>query len=135
MGAPEASNGVRGDVRLKILLDHNVPKYLRRLLKGHEVSTAKREGWAELVNGRLLAVAEKAGFELLVTLDQGIPQEQNLQGRRIALATLCIASQEREAFLAVFGELVALLPNIAPGTITAVPGALPDEPKAVRRVD
>ena len=43
---------------LKVLSDHNVPHKLRRQLPGHEVLTAEEMGWAELINGQLLRIAE-----------------------------------------------------------------------------
>ena len=58
------------------------------LSSGHRVETAYERGWAELTNGELLAAAESAGFDLLITTDQGILYQQNLAGRRLALIAL-----------------------------------------------
>ncbi|MGO9256227.1 MAG: hypothetical protein ACLQU1_08000 [Bryobacteraceae bacterium] len=44
---------------------------------------------AGLKNGRLLEAAEDAGFEALITVDQSIPDQQNLARRRIAVVILC----------------------------------------------
>ena len=73
---------------MRLLFDHGVPSLLRRFLVQHEVTFAKERGWAEYVNGRLLAAAEEAGFEVMVTCDKKIVFEQNLTGRRIGLAIL-----------------------------------------------
>jgi hypothetical protein len=62
---------------MRILLDHNTPAPLRYALLGHQVETAYERGWAELLNGHLLSEAESAGFELLITTDQGIRYQQN----------------------------------------------------------
>ena len=72
----------------RILFDKNVPGPLARFLVGHEVRTTDDEGWSELSNGTLLASAEGAGFDVLVTCDQNIPTQNNLAGRRIALVVL-----------------------------------------------
>ena len=45
-------------------------------------------GWAEYVNGRLIAAAEGAGFEAIITCDKNVGYQQNLTDRRIALAIL-----------------------------------------------
>jgi hypothetical protein len=45
-------------------------------------------GWETLSNGLLLSSAEAAGFDLLLTTDQRIRYQQNLQGRRIAILVL-----------------------------------------------
>jgi len=40
-------------------------------------------------NGRLLEAAEAAGFDVVITVDQNIPDQQNLAGRWISLVILC----------------------------------------------
>jgi hypothetical protein len=73
---------------MRILLDHNTPAPLRYVLLGHQVETAYEREWAALTNGELLASAETAGFDLLITTDKGIRYQQNLTGRRLALLVL-----------------------------------------------
>jgi hypothetical protein len=73
---------------MRILLDHNTPAPLRYALTGHEVEIAYERGWAELTNGDLLRMAEDAGFEVLITTDKGIRYQQNLAGRKLAIAVL-----------------------------------------------
>ena len=73
---------------MRILLDHNTPAPLRYWLIGHEVETAYERGWAELSNGDLLKIAEEAGFDVMITTDQGIRYQQNLTGRRLALVVI-----------------------------------------------
>ena len=68
---------------MRILLDHNTPAPLRYWLIGHEVETAYECGWAELANGALLAMAEQAGFDALITTDKSIRYQQNLTGRKL----------------------------------------------------
>jgi hypothetical protein len=45
-------------------------------------------GLAGLSNGALLAAAERAGFAVLITVDQNMPAQQNLRGRGISLIVL-----------------------------------------------
>ena len=45
-------------------------------------------GWDKLQNGDLIAVAEEAGFDVLVTADQNIEHQQNLTDRTSALVVL-----------------------------------------------
>jgi hypothetical protein len=73
---------------VKILFDQGVPKPLQVLLAGHEVQRAYQLGWATKKNGELLALAETAGFELLVTTDQNLLHQQNLRLRKIAVFVL-----------------------------------------------
>jgi hypothetical protein len=73
---------------MRILLDHNIPVPLRYVLRGHQVETAYERGWAELLNGDLIAEAELAAFDLLITSDRGIRYQQNWTGRSLALLVL-----------------------------------------------
>jgi len=71
-----------------ILFDHVTPKGIARSLPGHIVTKAKDRGWDTLSNGDLLAAAESAGFDVLLTADKNMRYQQNLEGRRIALLVL-----------------------------------------------
>ena len=55
---------------------------------GHNVTEAKERGWERLANGDLLAAAEEAGFDMLLTADKNMSYQQNLSGRKIALVVL-----------------------------------------------
>ena len=71
-----------------ILFDHVTPSGIARLLPGHSVTRAKELGWDTPANGDLLAEAERAGFDVLLTADKSMRYQQNLRGRRIALVVL-----------------------------------------------
>ena len=71
-----------------ILFDNGTPAPLRLALEGHVVVEAMERGWDRLVNGELIAAAEAAGFDLLITTDKNIRYQQNLAGRRIAFVVL-----------------------------------------------
>ena len=71
-----------------ILFDHSTPRGVAKALIGHVVIKAKDRGWSTLSNGNLLAAAEGAGFDLLLTADKNMRYQQNLTGRRIALIVL-----------------------------------------------
>ena len=71
-----------------ILFDNGVPAPLRYSLKSHTVVEAIERGWASLVNGELLEVAEAEGFEVLLTTDKNIRYQQNLTTRQIAFVVL-----------------------------------------------
>ncbi len=73
---------------MRVLVDHNPPAPLRYWLIGHQVETAYERGWAELSNGALFGTAEATGFDGMVTTDKGIPYQQNLIGRKLALVVI-----------------------------------------------
>ncbi len=71
------------------MFDKNVPVGVRRFLTGHEVRTFVEMQWhPQLENGELLAAAEAAGFDAMLTADQNIRYQQNLTGRRLALIVI-----------------------------------------------
>ena len=73
---------------MRILLDSNTPRTLRRYLTEHTVDTAREKGWAEYRNGNLLDNAERDGYEILITSDQSMRYQQNMARRQIALIVL-----------------------------------------------
>jgi len=70
---------------LRLLFDQNIPQPLLRHITGHELLHTYHAGWEELVNGDLIAAAEAARFDVLVTADQSLRCQQNLATRRIGL--------------------------------------------------
>ena len=71
-----------------MLFDHVTPAGIARFLPGHTVTKVKDRGWDTLTNGDLLAEAELAGFDVLLTADKKLRYQQNLRGRRIAIVVL-----------------------------------------------
>lgn len=63
---------------MKVLLDEMLPIGLRDLLPSHEVYTAAYAGLAGISNGDMISRAVLAGFVVIVSLDRGIPHQQNL---------------------------------------------------------
>ncbi len=71
-----------------LLLDESVQVGLRVILTIFEVKAAPEMGWAGISNGKLLDLAEAAGFEIMVTADRNIRAQQRLVGRKISLVVL-----------------------------------------------
>jgi len=97
---------------MKVFLDENLPHRLRLALEGHEVATAAYMGWAGIKNGKLLGLVESDGFEVFVTADRQMKDEQNFTGRRISVIYLTaqewsIISSRVEAILAAIDAATA----------------------------
>jgi predicted nuclease of predicted toxin-antitoxin system len=73
---------------MRILFDQATPVPIRAYLEQHQVRTASQQGWGTLRNGELLAAAEAAGFEVLLTTDKNLRYQQNLSARKIAVVVL-----------------------------------------------
>jgi len=54
---------------LKILLDHNLDRRLKQFLTDYDTATTQEQGWADVLNGELLSLAEQNGFDVLLTAD------------------------------------------------------------------
>jgi predicted nuclease of predicted toxin-antitoxin system len=64
---------------MRLLLDENLPRKLARLLAPEmEAITVRERGWGEKENGELIELAQRE-FDVLVTMDQEIPHQQNLK--------------------------------------------------------
>lgn len=59
------------------------------------VETAYEHGWSSLQNGKLLAAAQEAGFEVLVTTDRNLRFQQNLSAQSICVVVLTTTSWPR----------------------------------------
>lgn len=73
---------------MRILFDHNVPAPLVNFLPNHEVELTASLGWDELSDGDLLRRACEDGYDMLITADQGIRNQQNVEDFPIAILEL-----------------------------------------------
>ena len=82
---------------MKILFDQGTPVPLRRFLAdhSHSIDTAFERGWGTLENGQLLGAAETDDYEILITTDQNLRYQQNIQDRKIAIIVLKSTSWPR----------------------------------------
>jgi len=76
---------------MRLLLDESLPRKLRAHLAPHEVRTVPEMGWASKSNGELLRLAEQQ-FDVFLTADQKISNEQNLPTFRIAVVVFAAIS-------------------------------------------
>ena len=72
---------------MKLLLDECVTRHVKRDLASHEVHTVEEAGFKGLENGDLLKAASGA-YEVLITVDQNLPYQQNIAGLNIAILIL-----------------------------------------------
>jgi hypothetical protein len=103
---------------MRILFDHNTPRGIAQHLVGHTVTKAKERGWDRLTNGDLLAVAEQAGFDLLLTADKNMRYQQDLSGRTIALVVL--GKSPWPLVRAHLDKVAAAVNSATPGSYTEV---------------
>jgi len=88
---------------MKLLLDECVTNYLKPEFAAHTVSTIDAAGLKGLKNGKLLEAAT-GRFDVLVTVDQNLRFQQNLQTVDIAILIL-------KAHPSTFPKLKLLVPK------------------------
>jgi hypothetical protein len=75
---------------------------------------------AGLTNGGPLVEAEHGGFDVLVTVDQNMPSEQNLGARKIAVVVLSPPSNSLRDLVPLIPATLAAVASITPGTVARV---------------
>jgi len=105
---------------LKILLDHNLDRRLKRYLTDFEVSTTQEQGWSDLSNGQLLSAAETNGLAVLLTAHSNIRHQQNLSGRKISILILRAPNNRLTTHVVMIGAVGRELVTIRPGAIVEV---------------
>lgn len=64
---------------MKLLLDENLPKRLKKDFRDHEIFTVREQGWNGLKNGQLLEQMLNENFDALITFDKNLQHQQNFK--------------------------------------------------------
>jgi len=91
---------------MRILLDECAPRPLKRELADYEICTVVEMGWSGRKNGELLRLMNQDGFTILLTTDQNLRYQQNLEQAGVAVIVL-VAQSNR------LPNLVPLIPDVA----------------------
>ena len=105
---------------MKVLLDECLPRDLRHELRDHEAHTVQWAGFKGMNNGALLRAAESAGYEVLLTVDEGIPYQISAASSSLAIIVLRSATNKIEDLKVLVDSLLDALANIEPGQIVYV---------------
>jgi len=105
---------------MRILIDECMDERFRNALPGHDCQTARYAGLAGLKNGELLTAAETAGFEVFLTVDQGIEYQQNLITRKLAVIILGAKSNRLKDLLPLASICLARFKSLQPGKVIRV---------------
>jgi hypothetical protein len=105
---------------MRVLIDECIDERLRNHLPGYDCRTARYAGLAGLNNGDLLAAAERARFDVFLTVDQSIEYQQNLTGHTVAIIVFRAKSNRLRDLLPHVPACLAHLESIQPGQIVRV---------------
>ncbi len=106
---------------MRVLLDEHLPHRLRHLFAPDvEAVTVAYLGWKGTRNGDLLRAAQDTGFDVLVTMDRGLPHQQNLHGLQIGVLLLTAKSNRFVDLEPLMGGVHEVLKRIQPGEIIRI---------------
>ena len=105
---------------MKILLDECLPRKLKRSIQGHNCMTVPEAGFAGRKNGMLLSLAESSGFDIFLTIDEGLEYQQNLDKRKIAIIMIRAKSNRLADVLPHLPACLSLLSTIRAGQFARV---------------
>ncbi len=86
---------------------------------GYDVKTVADMNWAGTKNGALLQRAA-VDFDVLITVDQGIPYQQNLAGIALALIIIMAPSNDIKDLRPRMPEVLRVLAKVQPGQVVRV---------------
>jgi predicted nuclease of predicted toxin-antitoxin system len=104
---------------MRLLLDECTPRRPKRDFAGHAVSTVEEAGLKGLKNGQLLRAAA-GSFDVLVTVDQNLPHQQNLSSLNLAILLLIAGSNRYQDIQPLVAKALDSLKQIAPGEIVRI---------------
>ena len=105
---------------MRILVDECLNPRIREAFVGHEVATVREMGWGGTTNGKLLALAQEAQFEVFVTFDQNLPHQQNMQKLSLGILVVVAADNNMRFLRPLFAELLSAAEGLTAGQVRLV---------------
>jgi predicted nuclease of predicted toxin-antitoxin system len=105
---------------MRVLLDECLDEGLRHHFTGHACQTCRYAGLTGLANGALLAAADQAGFDVMITVDQNMPNQQSLRGRSISLLVVRARTTNLDDLLILMPDVLGALEILKPGEVVLV---------------
>lgn len=90
---------------MRVLIDSCLPVEIKEHFQFPLAKTAREMGWQNKKNGELLAAAAAQRFDVLITMDKNIPNQQFLS--RFASAVLIVRARSNR-----LADLLPLVPSI-----------------------
>ena len=105
---------------MRILLDECAPRPLKRELGDYEIRTVVEMGWLGKKNGDLLQLMSQESFTILLTTDQNLRYQRNLQQAGVAVIVLVARSNRLPDLLPLIPDVRKVLNTIALGEVIEV---------------
>lgn len=105
---------------MRLLLDENLPKKLKKDFCEHQIFTLRDKGWNGKSNGQLLQLMNTEKFDALLTFDQNLQHQQNFKNYTLTVIILVAADN---SYLTL-KDLVPKIKNIIAGGLQSGPVAI-----------
>lgn len=102
-----------------MLLDECVTRYLKRDFVGHEVTTVTEAKFNGLKNGRLLSAAS-GQYDVLVTTDQNLRYQQNLEPYHLSILVLVAKRNSYDFLKPLMPKALAALTKMKRGEVIEI---------------
>ena len=85
-----------------------------------DVTHVQEIGWADLENCDLIAAAEAAGYDTMITADKRMQYQQNLSGRKISIIVLNSRRIVIEEIAPLAPQVLTALQNLPEGSFVII---------------
>ena len=102
---------------MKLLLDENLPKRLKKDFPEYEIVHIRDKGWNGISNGKLLELIISDKFDALLTFDKNMRYQQNFEKYSITVFVLNASDNSYQTL----SKLVPALKEIMQGKLTPGP--------------
>jgi len=107
---------------MRLLLDECVPRPLLRDLTDYDAHHVVDLGWSSKRNGELLKLMLTQGFETLLTVDQNLPFQQNLQASGVGVVVIMAKTNRVKELRPLMPHVRGALDEVRPGELVRVGG-------------
>ncbi len=105
---------------MRVLLDECLPRRLKQAFGAdHTVATVPEQGWSGTKNGDLLALAARE-FDAFITVDVGVPLQQNVGESSLTVVLLRAPSNRLDALLPLIPRALDMLASATAGQIIRI---------------
>ncbi len=94
---------------MRVLLDENLPKRLKRDFPRHEVFTVREKLWNGIKNGDLLNLMHEDNFDALLTFDKNLSHQQNFSKYAVTVFVLTATINTYEELTKLSGKILEYL--------------------------
>ena len=103
---------------MKVFFDEDVPRKLARSLPQHDIHTVVSMQWGGIKNGALLELVGREGFDVFLTGDKNMEDQQQLEGRPFAV--LIMSAINWPVVRPHIHRISAALDEAQPGTLKTI---------------